>query len=210
MPLTDYEVADLAYTIERVDLGIEGGLQDQYAASFGGFNFLEFLPDRTIVNSLKVRSDILNELEYNLLLCHTGKVRASAHIIQDQVSRYGVAESETLAALREIKALTVEMKNAMLRGQLDTFGELLHEEWQQKKRMSSRISNDAIDNLYALAREAGAVGGKITGAGGGGYMLLYCPFDQKHQIADLMRANGCDVHDFAFEKYGLQTWRVAA
>lgn len=209
LPLTDYEVAELAYTIERVDLGIQGGLQDQYAAAFGGFNFIEFMADRVIVNSLKISSDILNELEYNLLLCHTGKLRLSSHIIEDQVQRYERRESESLAALRELKRLTLEMKNALLGRRLDEFGALLHEEWQTKKRMSTRISSPELDELYDAARAEGAIGGKITGAGGGGYMLLYCRFDRKHRVEQVMRERGCEVHAMALEPLGLQTWRVA-
>jgi D-glycero-alpha-D-manno-heptose-7-phosphate kinase len=210
LPLTDYEVAELAYEIERVDLGIQGGLQDQYAAAFGGFNFIEFLADRVIVNSLKISPTILNELEYNLILCDTRKVRLSSSIIEDQVARYQGRDADTLAALVEIKRLTVEMKNALLRGRLETFGELLHEEWKQKKRMSSRISTPELDELYGLARTEGAIGGKITGAGGGGFMILYCPFERKHRIEDVLREHGCDIHHLAFEPLGLQTWRVPA
>jgi D-glycero-alpha-D-manno-heptose-7-phosphate kinase len=210
LALTDYEVADLAYTIEREDLGIQGGLQDQYAAAFGGFNFIEFLGDRVIVNGLKVSDDIVNELEYNLLLAHTGKVRLSSHIIEDQVQRYERGEQASLDALQELKALTREMKDALLRRKLDDFGMLLHEEWEHKKKMSDRISSPALDALYDAAREAGAIGGKITGAGGGGYMLLYTRFDRKHHVAEVMRANGCELHEVALEPRGLQTWRVAS
>jgi D-glycero-alpha-D-manno-heptose-7-phosphate kinase len=208
LPLTDYQVAELAYTIERVDLGIQGGMQDQYAAAFGGFNFIEFLSDRVVVNSLNVSQDVQNELEYNMMLCHTGKIRLSAHIIEDQVRRYEDRDQETLDALRELKRLTTEMKNALLRRRLAEFGQLLDLEWQQKKRMSARISNPELDELYALARREGAVGGKITGAGGGGYMLLYCRFDRKHLVAEKLRAQGCEIHEVALEPLGLQTWRV--
>jgi D-glycero-alpha-D-manno-heptose-7-phosphate kinase len=209
LTLTDYQVAELAYTIEREDLGIRGGLQDQYASAFGGFNYMEFLGDRVIVNSLKVSDDIVNELEYNLLLAHTGKVRYSSHIIEDQVKRYESGEQDSLDALRKLKSLTKEMKDALLRRRLDEFGGLLHEEWQHKKKMSARISSPELDALYDAAREAGALGGKITGAGGGGYMLLYTRFDLKHQVAEVMRANGCELHEVALEPRGLQTWRVA-
>jgi D-glycero-alpha-D-manno-heptose-7-phosphate kinase len=209
LPMTDYEVAELAYTIERVDLGIPGGLQDQYAASFGGFNFIEFLADRVVVNSLRVNPNILNELEYNLLLCHTGKSRLSSNIIADQVARYERSEHDSLDALRELKRLTVEMKNVILNGQFDRLGALFDLEWQHKKRMSPKISTPELDDLYDLARSKGAQGGKITGAGGGGYMLLYCQFDRKHEVREAMRAAGCDVHDVALEPNGLQTWRVA-
>jgi D-glycero-alpha-D-manno-heptose-7-phosphate kinase len=208
LPLTDYEIADLAYVIERKELGIQGGLQDQYAATFGGFNFIEFLPDRVVVNPLKISQDVINELQYNLLLCYTGKTRLSAGIIEDQIQRYKRCETENIQALREIKRLTIEMKNALLRRDLDVFGELLHEEWQQKKKLSPKISNPELDELYEIARREGALGGKITGAGGGGYMLLYCRFDKKHKIAEKLKALGCVITDFAFEPFGLQTWRV--
>ncbi|HYH94260.1 MAG TPA: hypothetical protein VD763_13960 [Candidatus Saccharimonadales bacterium] len=208
LPLTDYEVAELAWKIERQDLGIQGGLQDQYAAAFGGFNFIEFLADRVIVNSLKISPDILNELEYNLMLCHTGGTRLSGHIIEDQVARYERRESDSIDALRTLKALTIDMKNAILNRRLDLMGEMLDQEWHHKKRMSSKISNQHLDDLYDLARRRGALGGKVTGAGGGGYMLLYCPFERKHEIREAMREAGCEIHEVALEAVGLQTWRV--
>ncbi|MCD6468884.1 MAG: GHMP kinase, partial [Thermoplasmata archaeon] len=122
MPLTDYEIANLAYIIERKELGIKGGLQDQYAATFGGFNFIEFLKDRVIVNPLKISQDVINELEHNLLLCYTGKTRLSARIIEDQVSRYEHREEETLQAMRNLKEIAIEMKNALLQRRLNEFG----------------------------------------------------------------------------------------
>jgi D-glycero-alpha-D-manno-heptose-7-phosphate kinase len=208
LPLTDYEIADLACVIEREELGIQGGLQDQYAAAFGGFNYIEFLPDRVVVNPLKVSPDVLNELQYNLLLCYTGMMHLSGHIIQDQVARYERRDTETMQALRELKALTIEMKNALLRRELDNFGELLHREWQYKKTLSPKISNPQLDILYETAREHGASGGKITGAGGGGYMLLYCPIDSRHSVAAKLKELGCTIVDISLEPLGLQTWRT--
>jgi D-glycero-alpha-D-manno-heptose-7-phosphate kinase len=208
LPLTDYEVADLACHIEREELGIQGGLQDQYAAAFGGCNYMEFLPDRVIVNPLKISPDVINELQYNLLLAYTGTMRLSGHIIQDQVERYERRESETMEALRELKHLTIEMKNAMLRRELGEFGELLHQEWEHKKRVSSKISDAQLDALYDTAREHGALGGKVTGAGGGGYMLLYCQTGRKHAVGEKLKELGCTITDFSFEPLGLQTWRV--
>jgi len=208
MPLTDYEIAHLAYVIERKELGIKGGLQDQYAATFGGFNFIEFLKDRVIVNPLKISQDVINELEHNLLLCYTGGTRLSARIIEDQVSRYEREEEETLQGLRELKRITIEMKNALLRRRLNEFGELLHYAWENKKKLSSKITNPHIEEMYEEARKAGALGGKISGAGGGGYLLLYCSFEKKHKVAERLRKMGGTITDFAFDSYGLQTWRV--
>ena len=173
MPLTDYEKARLAYTVEREDLGLKGGTQDQYAAVFGGFNFMEFREDDVIVNPLRIAPDTIHELEYNLLLCFTGGTRVSDHIIDDQTSRYRSQESSTLDGLQVQKELAVEMKNALLQGNLTEFGALLDRAWTYKKMMSPKITNDHIDELYDEAMRQGALGGKVTGAGGGGYMLLY-------------------------------------
>jgi D-glycero-alpha-D-manno-heptose-7-phosphate kinase len=207
--LTDYQVAELAHEVERVDLGIAGGMQDQYAAAFGGVNHIEFRAGRVVVNGLRLGPDILNELEYSLLLVDTGRVRLSSRIIEDQVGRYERGEAESVAALRAIKALAGEMKDRLLRREWAEFGALLHEEWQHKRRMSDRISSPELDELYDVARAAGAVGGKITGAGGGGHLLLFCGFDAKHRVADALRARGCEPRGVALEPRGLQTWRVA-
>jgi D-glycero-alpha-D-manno-heptose-7-phosphate kinase len=208
LPLTEYEVAELAYTIERRDLGIKGGHQDQYAATFGGFNFIEFFEDRVIVNPLKIRRDVINELEHNMLLCYTGATRRSDRIIEDQTRRFEGHEANTLEGLRMQKELAVEMKNVLLRGRLDDFGELLHNAWEHKKQLSPRVSNEFLDEAYAVAREAGALGGKITGAGGGGYMLLYTRFDRKHRVAEALRKLDVIPTEFAFEFRGLDTWSV--
>jgi D-glycero-alpha-D-manno-heptose-7-phosphate kinase len=208
LPFTDYETAQLAYAIEREDLGILGGLQDQYASTFGGFNFTEFYKDRVIVNPLRVSTDIMNELEHNLLLCYTGTTRRSDRIIEDQTRRFEQRDEDALFALSQQKQLAIDMKNALLRRKLDDFGDLLHCAWQAKKQMSSKISNPVIDELYERARKCGALGGKITGAGGGGYILFYCCFESKHKVAEAMRDMGATPVDFAFEANGLQTWRV--
>jgi len=208
LPITDYETAQLAYAIEREDMGILGGLQDQYAATFGGVNFIEFYKDRVIVNPLRISRDVVNELEHNLLLCYTGTTRRSDRIIEDQTRRYEQKDPEALAALSEQKQLATEMKNALLRRKLDDFGDLLHCAWLSKRRMSSKITNAVINELYEAARKHGALGGKITGAGGGGYILFYCCFERKHKIAEVMRAMGAVPVDFAFEPQGLQTWRI--
>jgi D-glycero-alpha-D-manno-heptose-7-phosphate kinase len=208
LPLTDYELAELAHSIERDELGIKGGRQDQYAAAFGGFNFIELSGDRVVVNPLRVAPDTILELEHNLLLCYTGTTRQSDHIIEDQMARFEQGNEDAVGGLRHQKELAVEMKNALLQRRLRDFGELLHTAWEAKKRMSTRISNERIEELYDEARKAGAIGGKVTGAGGGGYVLLYCRHDRKHQVAERLIELDAAVDDFAFEPNGLRTWRV--
>jgi D-glycero-alpha-D-manno-heptose-7-phosphate kinase len=207
-PLTDYELAEHAYELERRDLQIKGGMQDQYAAAFGGFNFIELHGDRVVVNPLRVPDDVVLELEHNLLLVFTGKTRTADHIIEDQTSRFEAGEADALQGLRDQKELARAMKDALLRRRLADFGDLLHTAWEAKKKMSGRISNPRIDELYAEARAAGALGGKVTGAGGGGYVLLYCRPDAKHRVAQRMLELDAAVDEFAFEPNGVRTWRV--
>jgi D-glycero-alpha-D-manno-heptose-7-phosphate kinase len=208
LPLTDYEVASTAYHVERVELGLEGGLQDQYASTFGGFNFIEFTSDRVIVNPLRIKWDVVNELEHNLLLCYTGATRRSDRVIADQVARYESGEEESLEGLRVQKALAIEMKAQLLRGDLNEFAHLMGEAWQQKKRLSSKISTPAIDEIYAEAMAHGAIGGKVMGAGGGGYMLFYCDFRRKHHVAEALSRLGVVSSELAFDPEGLRTWRA--
>ena len=208
LPLTEYNIAELAYQIEREEAGIKGGKQDQYAAAFGGFNFIEFFKNRAVVNPLRIRRDTLNELEYRLLLCYTGKRRLSAGIIDDQVKRYIKRQEDMLHALDETKAIAIEMKNALLLGQIDEFGQLLHEAWCAKKKFSPKISQPYIDEMYEVARKSGAIGGKLLGAGGGGYLLSLCKFDKWHVVAEKLEALGGKVVKFAFDFIGLQTWEV--
>ena len=207
-PLTHYDIAELAYKIERIDLKIKGGKQDQYAATFGGFNYIEFNAESTIVNPLRIHRTVLNELEYSLLLCYTGKTRLSANIIKEQMDKYIRREKKSIDALDEIKAICIDMKNALLRGNLGEFGELLHKGWMHKKKLASKISNPQIDKLYETARENGAVGGKLLGAGGGGYLLLFCDFDKKHIIAEKLEKLGGQPVGFGFDFKGLQNWSV--
>jgi D-glycero-alpha-D-manno-heptose-7-phosphate kinase len=205
-PLTDYQIAELAHQIERGDLGIIGGMQDQYAATFGGVNFIEFSDKAVIVNPLRVTLDRLNELEYNLLLCYTGQTRLSAHIVERQTQSFVDKNAEVVRALDAQKDMAIQMKNALLQGRLDDFGGLLHHAWQTKKHLDPAITTPHIDELYEAARREGALGGKILGAGGGGYLLLYCPFDRKHLIAAALEKLGGQVIDFGFDLRGLQTW----
>jgi len=205
-PLTDYEIAELAYRIERVDLGQAGGRQDQYAATFGGINFIEFQADTTIVNPLRVRRGLLHELEYRLLLCYVGQTRQSAHIIERQVASYTSGKATVVRALDRLKAQTLELKKALQLGKLDAFGELLHQAWEDKKRLDTGITTAHVDRLYRMARKEGAIGGKMPGAGGGGYFVFLCRFDRKHRVAAMLERQGAQVVPFHFESRGLQTW----
>jgi D-glycero-alpha-D-manno-heptose-7-phosphate kinase len=207
-PWTDYEVADLAFQIERVDMGMAGGKQDQYAAAFGGFNFIEFQRDTVIVNPLRIRPATLNELQHNLLLCYTGTTRTSDRIIERQARNYRERDADAVRAMDELKRLAVEMKKALLTDNLCDFGTLLHEAWLNKRKMAAQISNAHIDELYQAARRAGALGGKISGAGGGGYMFFYCPNETKYDVAEALDVRGAQAIDFSFDLQGMQTWRA--
>jgi D-glycero-alpha-D-manno-heptose-7-phosphate kinase len=207
LPLTEYDAAHLAYEIERVDLAIQGGLQDHYASTFGGFNFIEF-GERVVVNPLRVRPAVVNELEMSLILCFTGITRESAGIIADQTTRVTGREIETLEGMRAQKKLAQAMKTLLLRGELHEFGSMLDEAWKEKKRMSPMISNARIDEAYELAVSHGALGGKVTGAGGGGHILFFCDFEKKHRVADALTRFGANVSEFSFEREGVMTWRV--
>ncbi len=205
MDLKDYDTAYLAYEIEREDLCIAGGMQDHYAATFGGFNFIEFT-DRVIVNPLRVREEISHELELSLMLCFTGVTRESALVIEDQTRRAATHSAETIDGLRAQKELAIAMKAALLTGALHEFGSLLGEAWIQKKRMSPLITNSRIDELYDIALRKGALGGKITGAGGGGYILLFCDFAKKHWVIEALELAGASITEFTFSDKGIMTW----
>jgi len=206
LALTDYDIAELAYKIERKDLGIQGGAQDQYAAAFGGFNFIEFHKDNIVVNPLKVKRSVLNELEYRTLLVYTGTTRLSANIIQEQEQR--TKTGANVEALHATKALAVRMKNALLRGELEQLGQLLHEGWEHKRQFASKISSPEIEKLYEVARAHGALGGKVLGAGGGGFMMLFCDFERKHEVAREVERLGARPGGISFEMKGVQSWTV--
>lgn len=205
-PLTPYEIAERTFRIERHELRLAGGRQDQYAATFGGFNFIEFHADHTVVNPLRLRADTRAELEYSLLLCYTGRTRLSAHIVENQTRSYREKKVEVVQALDEMKRITIEMKNLLLTDRLQEFGERLHAAWAFKKKLDPAISNAEIDALYEVARAEGAIGGKILGAGGGGFLLVLAPFERKPSIFRALTAMGGEMVPFAFEDRGLQTW----
>ena len=206
LSLTEYEIAQVAWEVEREDLGLRGGLQDQYATTFGGFNFIEFHADRVIVNPLRISATTMLELESNLLLCFTGATRVGEHIIGDQTARYEAADASALDGLRMQKELAIAMKDALLVGRLSEFGHLLGVAWEYKKKMSPRISTPVIDAAYEAACAAGALGGKVTGAGGGGFMLFYCPPGTRQLVSARLRQLGLEEAEFSFDQQGLRTW----
>ena len=205
--LSKYEVSRLAWEIERGDVGVPGGLQDQYSASFGGVNLIEFRSETdVVVNPLRIEPRTLSELEYNMLLVYTGATRVSATIIKSQVAGLTEKRADVTSAMDEMKRLTLEAKDALLTGRLDEFAQLLHEEWLAKKRTSEAVSTARIEELYEEARRLGVVGGKVSGAGGGGFMFLYCPFDRKPEVTKRLTELGCDVVPIAFARHGMESW----
>ncbi|WP_026176812.1 GHMP family kinase ATP-binding protein [Desulfurispora thermophila] len=208
LPLDSYQIAELAYHIERIDVGIKGGKQDQYAASFGGFSFIEFHDGVTVVNSLRLRSEIICELEYSLVFAYVGGQHFSSHIIEKQVENYRQGREDSVQAMDRLKELAYEMKKALLLGKLQQFGELLDVAWQNKKRMAEGISNPRIDEVYNEARRAGALGGKVSGAGGGGFMFFFCNPGRRFAVQERLKQLGAQLVNFSFVKEGVQTWSV--
>jgi len=207
LPLGKYDIAHLAYEIERVDLNMSGGKQDQYAATFGGINFMEFSAnDKVIVNPLQLKDEVLYELEFNLLLYFTATQRLSATIINEQVKNVNENNEKSVDAMHHLKEQAQQMKDCLLRGDLSKIGEILHFGWTNKKQMAKSISNELIDNVYTTAITTGATGGKISGAGGGGFMFFYCPAVTKIKVARAIEHLGGRVQAFKFTQQGLTTW----
>jgi D-glycero-alpha-D-manno-heptose-7-phosphate kinase len=203
--MTGSEMARLAYTLEREEIGLKGGKQDQYAAVFGGFNLMKFGSSTVDVNRVRIPEDTLNELQYCTLLCYTGTPRESARIIESQVDSFKSGQNEE--ALDRSKEIAVEMKRALERGNIHQAGELLDVSWAYKKQFSSKITNPMIDKLYNAAKSAGAVGGKVSGAGGGGFMYFICDYDRKYNVAQELQKLGARVTDYMFEPNGVISWR---
>ena len=202
-----YELAELNHTIERVDLGIAGGKQDQYACTFGGFNLMEFHADRVVVNSLRVEADIISDLEEHTVLCYTGKARSDLGLINNQVRFANEGRLETIEGMKRLYEMAFEMKEALLKGNLDQFGRMLNEAYINKKRMNPDVSRGTIaDELYELALQHGALGGKLLGAGGGGYLLLYCEVNRQYAVRKALEAAGGQLMDITFDNTGLQSW----
>lgn len=209
LPMGEYDIAHYAYEIERNDLGLAGGRQDQYAATFGGVNYMEFYAnDKVIVNPLRIRQQYLDELENNLLLYYTSTSRESAKIISEQSRNVILRNEASIEAMHQLKLQAQKMKEAILKGELKEIGNLLNIGFEQKRRMAAGINNQLIDDIYARAKESGATGGKISGAGGGGFMIFYCPGNSKYKVQKSLEAFGGAHHPYQFVKHGLKTWTV--
>ena len=205
--LDKYEIAELAYSVERTDLGISGGRQDQYTTAFGGFNLIEFSRQRVVVNPLRIDKDVLNDLEEHLMLCYTGSTRFSAGLIEKQEGMYRAGRAETVEGLNELRSIAYAMKDALLTGDLREFGSLLNEAWRSKQRANPDITDESIGEMYETARRNGAIGGKLLGAGGGGYLLLFCEVGRRREVREKLERMGGQFTDFAFREEGLQVWR---
>ncbi len=209
LPLGEYELAHLAYEIERIDLNMAGGKQDQYAATFGGFNFIEFYKeDKVIVNPLRIKKKFINELQYNLFLYFTGTSRLSAEIIKKQVENVQSGKKKSIDAMHKLKEQAVMMKEALLKGEVNKIGEILNYGWQYKKEMTGNISNSVIDSIYDTALKCGAIGGKVTGAGGGGFLMIYCDGLKRYDIRKGLEKFGGSFVDFHFSEQGAEAWRL--
>ena len=201
---TDYEIAELAFHAERIVMDLSGGWQDQYATVFGGFNYIEFKNNENIVNSLRINESIKIELEDSLLLCYTGLTHHSGKIHDKQKENMMNKREKEYAEIS--KEIAYKMKSRLLKGDLDDFGELLDKAWSTKKQFSKEISSDFLDEIYNFAISNGAIGGKLLGAGGGGYFLFYVPTFKKLSLSSALKNKGLEIESFTFDDVGLRNW----
>lgn len=209
LPFGEYDIAHLAFEIERNDLKMAGGKQDQYAATFGGVNFMEFLAnDKVIVNPLRTKKSFLNEINFDLILYYTNTNRESAKIIEKQIENVRSATSKPIEAMHQLKQQAFQMKEAFLRSDVTAIGKLLHESWVNKKEMAGGITNQLIDDIYERAMSAGASGGKISGAGGGGFMMFFAEKTNRYSVINALKNLGGNVVNYEFTQKGLDSWRI--
>jgi D-glycero-alpha-D-manno-heptose-7-phosphate kinase len=207
LPLGDYDLAKLAYDIERRDCGLSGGKQDQYAATFGGVNFMEFsADDKVVINPLRIREPILNELHSRMLLYYTGQSRESAKIIDDQIRAVSTDNRQSVDSMHEVKRIAFEMKERLLKNDLDGVTDLFRSSWEAKKKMAASISNADIERAAGVAMDAGAQAVKVSGAGGGGFMIILTNPTQKLDVQRALADTGGQLVRFNFVSQGVQTW----
>lgn len=209
LPLGDYEIAKLAYEIERKDLALSGGKQDQYAAAFGGFNFIEFMKDDiAIVNPLKIKRWIIDELEASMLLYFTGRSRSSAAIIDEQKSNTQQGNQDAIEAMHKIKQSAIDTKLALLKGDINAFADILREAWENKKRMATHITNPTIQKAMDVAIQTGAKAGKVSGAGGGGFIMFVVEPTRKKEVEEALKKLDGFVMPFNFSDGGAHGWKI--
>jgi D-glycero-alpha-D-manno-heptose-7-phosphate kinase len=202
-------VARLAFEIERIDLALAGGRQDQYSAAFGGVNFMEFLAgDRVIVNPLRVSRPFLTEFEASLIVCFTGESRASA-IIQDQVKAATEHDRSALEAMHQLKADAIDMKQALLGGNIRHVAELLNRSWQAKRRTSKSVSNSRVEEIFELGLKCGAVAGKVSGAGGGGFLMFMTDPEHRYRLVTALNESGLQASSVQFTEGGAEAWVIS-
>ena len=209
LPLGEYDLAHLAYSIEREDMAMAGGKQDQYAAAFGGFNYMEFYAqDKVIINPLRIKNKIINELSRNIILYYTETSRESSKIIMEQQKNVKEQNTRSIEAMHKLKEQAVLMKEALLKENLDEIGNILNLGWLFKKQMATGISTTFFEELYEAGIKAGASGGKISGAGGGGFIFFYCPENTRYKVVNALQKFGGSIRRFEFTNNGLETWTI--
>ncbi len=209
LALDDYAVARLAWRIERIECGLAGGRQDQYSAAFGGFNFMEFYAgERTVVNPLRIKDWVRSELEASILLFYTGVSRESARIISDQSSGIAAGRADAVAAMHGLKLEAQTMKECVLRGNLQGIVDSLRQGWESKKATSAVVSNPLINGIHDAAMAAGALAGKVSGAGGGGFMLFFVPPENRMQVMRVLQGFDGQVSNCHFTEQGALAWRL--
>ncbi len=209
LPLGEYDIAHLAYEIERIDLGMAGGKQDQYSATFGGVNFMEFFKDdKVIVNPLRIKDKYLSELSNNLVLYNTATSRLSSTIIETQQKNVRTKNKKSVEAMHKLKEQAVMMKECLLKGNVDEIGKILDFGWKYKKQLAQGVSNKLIDDIYYTAIKNGATGGKISGAGGGGFIFFYCPGNTRYKVIDALKKFGGQTKRYDFIISGLASWTI--
>ena len=209
LPLDDYTLAHLAFHVERVDCGLQGGRQDQYAATFGGFNFMEFYADnRAVINQLRIKNWIICELEASLVLFYTGVSRESAKIIAEQTSNVESRSDYAIDAMHALKAEAATMKECVLKGDFDGIVDSMKSGWENKKKLARSVSNPHIDQIYSAACAAGARAGKVSGAGGGGFMMFIVPPERRMAVVRTLEGFSGTINNCHFTKNGTQAWRI--
>ena len=204
----DYKIAELAHKAEIDELRIKGGYQDQYVAVTGGFNFMEFNQDKTLIYPLRLKDEIINELSHHLLLCYVGKSHFSGEQHKSQERSFLQNETEVINSLNELKKITFQIRDCLLTDNMGSIGDLLHKSWENKKKVSQAATNPFIDKLYEAGLANGSSGGKLLGSGGGGYLLFFYSPKKRNRLKTSLEKEGGEILDFNFESKGTQIWRV--